>query len=174
MDRADVEMTVEAFQARMLPPICVRTGAPASGWIAVAAVWIPAWARWCRWLPVLLAVNWLTRRHVWGWVPASPRLAGRVWRVRRLGLGMLLAGTVLLPVGLAVDRPWLGWVGLGGQALAMAVGLLEPALSIEARLNPRAGTVVLRRVHPQFRAAVAAPGAREAVRARLEYPARCG
>ena len=42
------------------------------------------------------------------------------------------------------------------------------------RVDSAAGTVVLRRVHPQFRAAVAAPGAREAVRARLEYPARCG
>jgi hypothetical protein len=174
MDEADVEMTVEAFQARLLPPVCVRTGGPASCWIAVAAVWTPAWARWCRWLPPLLAVSWLTRRHVWGWVPASARLAGRVRRVRRLGLGMLLAGTALLPVALAMDRPGLGWLGLGGQALAMTIGLLEPALSIGARLDTQTKIVVLRGVHPRFAAAVAVPGVREAVQVRLEHPARCG
>ena len=171
MDEADVEMTVEAFQARMLPPICVRTGEPAADWIAVSAVWTPAWTRWCRWLPALLAVSWLTRRHLWGWVPASSRLAARVRRVRRLGLAMLLIGTALLPVGLAVDRAGLGWLGLGGQALAMVVGLLEPALSIEAHLDARANSGVLRGVHRNFRAAVAAPAAKEAMRARLEYPA---
>jgi hypothetical protein len=86
---------------------------------------------------------------------------------------MLLIGTALLPVSLAVDRAGLGWLGLGGQALAMVVGLLEPALSIEAHLDARANSVVLRGVHRNFRAAVAVPAAREAMRARLEYPARC-
>ena len=117
MDEADVEMTVEAFQARMLPPICVRTGEPAADWIAVSAVWTPPWIRWCRWLPALLAVSWLTRRHLWGWVPASSRLAARLRRVRRLGLAMLLIGTALLPVSLAVDQAGLGWLGLAGRPL---------------------------------------------------------
>jgi hypothetical protein len=174
MDEGDVEMTVEAFQARMLPPICARTGQPASDWIAVSAVWTPVWGRWCRWLPVLLAVGWLTRQHLWGWVPVSSRLAARFRRVRLFGLGMLLIGTALLPVGLAVDRPGLGWLGLAAQGLAMVIGLLEPALSVEARLDPRRNSVVLRRVHPSFRAAVAAPAARKAMQTRLEYPAECG
>jgi hypothetical protein len=55
----------------------------------------------------------------------------------------------------------------------MVVGPLEPALSIEAHLDARASSVVLRGVHHNFLAAVAAPPAREAMRARLVYPAGC-
>jgi hypothetical protein len=113
MDEADIEVTVEAFQTRTLPPTCVRTGEPATNWIAVAAVWTPAWTRWVRWLPILLAVSWLTRRQLWGWVPLSAHPAARIRRIRQLGLTMLLIGTLLLPAALLVERPGLGWLGPG-------------------------------------------------------------
>jgi hypothetical protein len=175
MDEADIEVTVEAFQTRTLPPTCVRTGEPATNWIAVAAVWTPAWTRWVRWLPILLAVSWLTRRQLWGWVPLSAHPAARIRRIRQLGLTMLLIGTLLLPAALLVERPGLGWLGLAGQAIAMLVGLLQPAWSIDARLDSGRNQIVLKRVHKGFRAAlVATPSARKPMTGRLKESAGCG
>jgi len=175
MDEADVEVTVEAFQSRRLPPICARTGEPATDWIAVAAVWTPAWTRWVRWMPILLAVSWLTRRQLWGWVPLSAHPAARIRRIRQLGLVMLLIGTSLLLAALLAERPGLGWLGLAGQAVAMLIGLLEPAWSIDARLAFARNQIVLKHVHEGFRAAVVAvPSVRKPVKGQLKESAGCG
>jgi hypothetical protein len=154
---SEVSIPVALFRERRLPPVCVRTGAPADAMVAVRANWTPAWTWWLLAggvLPFLLA-RWLTRRHEAGWVPMSGPCASRVERVRQLAAGYLIAGITALFAGGVTGSPCLVQLGLAAIALVALAGLLEPAWLVGVRLDRSGEWVTLTRVHARFAAAVA-------------------
>jgi hypothetical protein len=145
-----------AFQQRTLPFVCVKTGKLADGWVLVQALWTPPWTRWLLlFTPVpFQATYWILRIEVKGWLPMSARAAGRLRRVRYAAMAGLATGAVLLAGALCTGWTVLTWLALAAVAGAIMAGLLESLCSVGAYLDRSTGQVLLRRVHPAFRAAV--------------------
>lgn len=158
---AEVSIPVAAFRRKELPLVCVKTGRGADRMVAVQASSASAWTLWLLPLgPVLFLVRWLCRRQVTGWVPMSRSAAAQLERVRRLGCASLAVVVVVVSlfVGGLANSPCLARLGVTALAAGVVAGLLEPIWSVGARLDRSGDRVLLTRVHPAFRAAVAAAG----------------
>jgi hypothetical protein len=149
---AGVRVTGATFVDKRLPPVCVKTGRPASMWRQVTAVHTPPW------IVVLLLFGVLpyfiayacSQQKLRGWVPVSAGVLAR----RRAGFGAIFAAGVGAAVTVMViqiiGRPltvlllaWLAAAVMAGVWIAVESG-------VEARLNPSDRSVTLRWTHPRF------------------------
>jgi hypothetical protein len=84
----------------------------------------------------------------------SNRAATLLWRVRLVGIAAVASGPVLLSLAAATGWVLLARSGLAALLVAVIASMMEQVLSVGALLEPTIGCVLLRRVHPGFRAAV--------------------
>jgi hypothetical protein len=148
---ARVVVPLEVFQRGQFPPVCVKTGRPAElvGQAEAVAATGGAWLL-IRLLPVVK--NWWpTSRRAMGEVPITRAAVRRIAVVRWAWVAAFLAG------GWIVHGAGSGQVLLAGRllvALAAALWLLAPMVTVEGSLDLEGGTVELYDVHPRFKAAV--------------------
>lgn len=162
-----------------LPPVCVRTGRPATEGAAVRFARAPWWslvplgvlllvaavtaslgllASW--WLLAAVLLPLLSARGVGGRVPLSADLRGRLQHLRRRRLRLAFAALLLTWVAVTLallDARAAGVVVLAGVVALylLAVGTYVASRMIGVRGWPEAdGGATLRDVHPDFVAAV--------------------
>ncbi len=140
-----------------LPTICVKTGEPADRTIVARFEWVPPWTfllLFAGVVPFFIALVFV-RETTKGRLPVTDELIDRHHAFKRqlwLGWGLIAAGPVLALVTPIPDL----WLLSGFGALWVAVTELRRNRSWVTGV-PLSGSdfVELRRVHPDFAAAVA-------------------
>ena len=155
---AEVEVDAARLATGDLPRVCVVTGEPADGLVDVRLGRSPGWA-WVL-VPVslmaFLFANLLGRETVRGEVPVTRAVFEAHQSRRRASLVVTVASLLVAALAAWVPVWWLVFVALG---VALFVGAGLAAVAERRFISGHAGdngrTVVLRRVHPAFAAAVA-------------------
>ncbi|HSK24560.1 MAG TPA: hypothetical protein VK906_15350 [Egicoccus sp.] len=159
---ADALVSHERFWYGDLPPICVKTGAPAHGTVRVTFERMPGWTLLLLFagiFPFFIAAMFV-RERVQGRVPVTDEVIERYHAAKRwlwASWGLIGAG-VLLP--LVLRRPAGLWALGIGVVLLVATEMWRAGTWISGRAVPGTPFVELRRVHPAFAEAVADEHAR--------------
>lgn len=154
---AQVRVGAEQLRTGDLPPVCVKTGAPADGTSAVRFEHLPPWTYLLLLAGVLpFLIAWFFARiQLRGHLPATSAVIERyhdLGRHRWLGVGAAVAGPVTAAVA---QEPWLLTLTLAGVAWLLIIEARRAAAWVTARPVEGGATVELRRVHPRFVEAVA-------------------
>jgi hypothetical protein len=163
-------VTIWASQMRPggLPAVCVETGAPADRWVRKRYSTAPRWTYLLLLLAILVlgvlayfVARALVSVRASGQLPFARAVARRMRALSASGLLTFVGSLVVFVTGLAVNSGAVAVVGLllflVAVALLVAAGTIGPAAEVRRHPGvPNDRVVVLRRVHPDFAAAVLA------------------
>jgi len=166
----NAEVTIWASQMRPggLPAICVETGVPADRWVRKRYATAPSWTFLLLLLAILVlgvlayfVVRALVSVRASGQLPFTRAVAHRMRALSTGGLVTFLVSLVVFVTGLAGNSGVVAVAGLVlflvAVALLVEAGTFGPAAEVHRHPGvPSDRVVVLRRVHPDFAAAVLA------------------
>jgi membrane-bound metal-dependent hydrolase YbcI (DUF457 family) len=162
MGRRRVSVDAERFRTGELPPVCVVSGRSADRVVRVRFTHTPDWP-WLLLpfgvLPALIALMFTSQR-LDGALPLHQRAIDDHRRRRRLVVALLVLSLVLLLGAALTTESALAVAGVVGLVLAIVAKLVTDLRFVRAVPRDGGRQVMLRRVHPDFAAAVTVDGAR--------------
>jgi hypothetical protein len=170
MNAGNTEVTIWASQMRPggLPAVCVKTGAPADRWVRRKYSTAPQWTQVLLVLGVLvigilpyIVVRAIVSVRATGQLPFAGAVATRLRLFSIGGILAFVASVVVFIAGIAANSGAVTVLGVllfvVAIALLIAAGTISPrAVVSKDPAMPNDRIVVLRRVHPNFAAAVLA------------------
>ena len=143
-----------------LPAVCVVTGQDADSRVRIRFDSLPDWT-WILLLfgvfPFLIA-TFFASEVVRGEVPVRRDVVERYHRRRRLSWIGAAAGIAMLGLAIATGQPWVAWSGVAVVVSAIGAGVVASMGFIDGQPDRTGLWVRLRRVHPNFVAALEARG----------------
>jgi hypothetical protein len=139
-----------------LPSVCVKTGVPTANVVRIRGRSTPGWTAslilfsWIGWLIATSA----TSRNYEVLLPYSASVFKRWGRQRQLAIGLGLLALFITVIA-AVDNTWFLIPALATVATAVVCGVANELANACGMHVNRNGDLVLSRVHPAFKAAVA-------------------
>lgn len=152
MGRETVRLPADDVRAGRLPPVCVLTGEPADGLVAVRLPATPSWT-WVLLLfgfvPFLLASGFATR-YVEGELPVTQAAHARSRRRRRTAWWAIGGGVAVILVGIGIQLEELAFAGLAVLAGGVLLFAVVEWRFVGAAYVDDPTVVELRRVHARF------------------------
>ena len=153
-------VSVDDLERGALPAVCAKTGEQADVLVPMDFYVGPNWT-WAFFfagaIPFLVALLFMRRDKVSGFVPLSRRYRDRLRVLTRGGVAAMVTALLFAFAAAAWGPPQLVWVAVVLFVAGMG-GLMAGGQPVGGRVDVVHGRVDLTRLHPGFVAALATPG----------------